>query len=224
MSSHHFSFERRCNPSCALLWKNGHQDAVESLLAAGATISREGKNWTKVHEAAAAGGNPAMLPGRRKSLHVSTNKQQESFFVFWMSCLMSFWNNLGSKMSRVTRFAKSVDGFPSLELLSNHGLLLDAKDSSGGGYWDVPGDLRNGATVPCRLVSALKCCFCVIAWLASWHHGMTLLGRQHIWAITIRARLFSQLGCTSGLSRVNFMKVRVFADFCLRMLGRFGIS
>lgn len=138
--------------------ENGHQDAVESLLAAGATISREGKNWTKVHEAAAAGGNPAMLPGRRKvvTFHQTNNNE---FFCFFEVLLEQF----GIKMSRVTRFAKSVDGFPSLELLSNHGLLLDAKDSSGGGYWDVPGDLRNGATVPCRLVSALKCCFCVIA-------------------------------------------------------------
>lgn len=142
--------------------ENGHQDAVESLLAAGATISREGKNWTKVHEAAAAGGNPAMLPGRRKVFTFQQTNNNE-LFCFLDVLFDVLLEQFGIKMSRVTRFAKSVDGFPSLELLSNHGLLLDAKDSSGGGYWDVPGENRNGATVPCRLVSALKCCFCVIA-------------------------------------------------------------
>lgn len=41
--------------------ENGQQEAVESLLNAGATV--EGKNWTQVHEAAATVGNPAMFPG-----------------------------------------------------------------------------------------------------------------------------------------------------------------
>lgn len=55
--------------------ENGQHEAVETLLSAGATVE---KNWSKVHGAAASGGNPTIL-----------------------------------------------------ELLSKHGLLLDAKDSSG---------------------------------------------------------------------------------------------
>jgi len=55
--------------------ENGQHEAVETLLSAGATVE---ENWSKVHGAAASGGNPTIL-----------------------------------------------------ELLSKHGLLLDAKDSSG---------------------------------------------------------------------------------------------
>ena len=40
--------------------ENGQHEAVETLLSAGATVE---ENWSKVHGAAASGGNPTMQPG-----------------------------------------------------------------------------------------------------------------------------------------------------------------
>lgn len=157
MSSHHFSFERRCNPSCALLWKMDTKMQWRVCLQLGQRFREREKTGPKYMKPQLLGAILLCFLDEEVFRFQQTNNNE--FLCFFEVLLEQF----GIKMSRVTRFAKSVDGFPSLELLSNHGLLLDAKDSSGGGYWDVPGESRNGATVPCRLVSALKCCFCVIA-------------------------------------------------------------
>ena len=126
MSSHQFiSFERRCNPSCALLWKMDTKMQWRVSLQLGQVFREREKTGPKCMKPQLLGA--ILLCFLDEQVFTFQNKNNDVFCF-----LMSFWTGIRS-VSRVTRFAKSVDGFPSLELLSNHGLLLDAKDSSGGG-------------------------------------------------------------------------------------------